>query len=109
MLHVQEQAMQATIAGVHSEQVTFQQQVRSNEYRQHPNPPKFQGRPDENLELWLFQIEEHFAAYVTERNSCDSRFVGMVIPFLGPDMMSWFREFKATLGDNPRTLFLIKQ
>lgn len=87
----------------------FHQQARANKPKQRANPPKFQGRPDEDLELWLFHIEEHFAAYATERDSADSRFVDMVAPFLGPDVMSWYREFKSGAGANPRTWFLFKQ
>ncbi|KAG2813302.1 hypothetical protein PC118_g1589 [Phytophthora cactorum] len=33
----------------------------------------------------------------------------MVVPFLGTDVMSWYREFKTMLGDEPRTWSLFKQ
>ncbi|GMF56186.1 unnamed protein product [Phytophthora fragariaefolia] len=33
----------------------------------------------------------------------------MVVPFLGPDVMSWYREFKASVGDEPRTWTLFKE
>ncbi|KAE8891561.1 hypothetical protein PF003_g24340 [Phytophthora fragariae] len=87
----------------------FAQKSKANQKKQRANPPKFLGKQDEDLELWIFQIEEHFAAYATERESDDSRFVNMVIPFLGPDVMSWYREFKASVGETPRTWSLFKE
>ncbi|GMF48637.1 unnamed protein product [Phytophthora fragariaefolia] len=72
-------------------------------------PPKFNGSAKEDLELWLFQIEEHFSSYAAERDDNDSRFVDVVVPYLGTDVMSWYREFKQTLGEHPRTWYLLKQ
>ncbi|KAG1696750.1 hypothetical protein DVH05_017972 [Phytophthora capsici] len=91
------------------QQAMYEQQARSNVQKQKANPPRFHARPDDDLELWLFQIEEHFAAYADLRESNDSRFVDMVVPFLGTDVMSWYREFKTILGDEPRPWSLFKQ
>ncbi|KAG3072448.1 hypothetical protein PI124_g20688 [Phytophthora idaei] len=107
---VDQQQMQAFMvqqAAYQSEM--FAQQPRANQQKQRDNPPMFLGKPDDDLELWIFQIEEHFAAYTTEGESDDSRFVNMVVPFPGPDAMSWCREFKAVLGEAPRTWALLKE
>ncbi|GMF57979.1 unnamed protein product [Phytophthora fragariaefolia] len=97
-----------------AQQATFQHEMfemraRANCQKQKANPPKFNGRADEDLELRLFQIEEHFATYSVEQNSNDSRFVDMVVPFLNSDVMSWYREFKLAMGENPRPWPLLKQ
>ncbi|GMF20534.1 unnamed protein product [Phytophthora lilii] len=86
----------------------YEMQARANRQKQKANPPKFHGRAEEDLELWLFHIEEHFAAYTAEQNSNDSRFVDMEVPFLGVDVMAWYREFKHAMGSNPRTWPLFK-
>ncbi|OWZ21350.1 hypothetical protein PHMEG_0004112 [Phytophthora megakarya] len=77
--------------------------------KQRAKPPKFMGKQDEDLELSIFQIEEHFAIYTVERDNNDLRFVNLVIPFLRPDVMSWYREFKASIGETPRTWTLFKE
>ncbi|ETK95690.1 hypothetical protein L915_01403 [Phytophthora nicotianae] len=33
----------------------------------------------------------------------------MVVPFLGSDVMSWYRKFKASIGEAPRTWCLFKE
>ncbi|OWZ02665.1 hypothetical protein PHMEG_00025733 [Phytophthora megakarya] len=38
-----------------------------------------------------------------------SHFVDMVVPFLGLDVMPWYREFKHAMGNIPRTWPLFKQ
>ncbi|KAG1683003.1 hypothetical protein DVH05_009457 [Phytophthora capsici] len=117
MMAVQQQAMQfqqQQFQAFMEQQTTFQremfeQQSRVARQKHKAEPPKFHGRAGEDLELWLFAIEEHLSSYARERDSCDSRFVDMVVPFLGPDAMSWYREFKNIVGDQPRTWFLFKQ
>ncbi|KAE9024162.1 hypothetical protein PR002_g11529 [Phytophthora rubi] len=81
----------------------FEKQARASRQISKAEPPKFNGTAKEELELWLFQIEEHFSGYAAERDSNDSRFVDLVVPYLGTDVMSWYREFKHTLGETPRT------
>ncbi|KAG3234009.1 hypothetical protein PI124_g20933, partial [Phytophthora idaei] len=110
MMASQQQQFQAFM----EQQTTFQremfeQQSRVTHQKYKADPPKFHGRADEDLELWLFAIKEHLSGYAREHDSCDSRFVDTVVPFLGPDAMSWYREFKNILGDRPRTWFLFKQ
>ncbi|ETO65836.1 hypothetical protein F444_16903, partial [Phytophthora nicotianae P1976] len=55
----------------------------------------------EMYELWLLHIEEHFAANTLEMERNDSRFVEVVVPFLGVDIMAWYGEFKHAIGTNP--------
>ncbi|ETK88336.1 hypothetical protein L915_07395 [Phytophthora nicotianae] len=116
MLYMRQQAMTTSQQQMHNfmaQQARFQQemyemQARANRQKQKANPPKFYGHADDDLELWLFQIEEHFAAYTLEMGSNDSRFVDMVVPFLGVDVMAWYREFNLAMGPNPRTWSLFK-
>ncbi|KAG2830563.1 hypothetical protein PC113_g21087 [Phytophthora cactorum] len=117
MFSLQQQAIANSQQQIHAfmaQQTRFQQemyemQARANRQKQKANPPKFHGRADDDLELWLFHIEEHFAAYTVEQSSNDSRFVDMVVPFLGVDVMAWYHEFKHAMGSNPRTWPLFKQ
>ncbi|KAF4033806.1 hypothetical protein GN244_ATG14269 [Phytophthora infestans] len=83
----------------------YENQARANTQKQKADPPKFNGKSSEDLELWRFHIEEHFSAYAAERDAPDSRFVDMVVPFLGTEAMSWYRQFKTTLGESPRVDF----
>ncbi|ETP32099.1 hypothetical protein F442_19129 [Phytophthora nicotianae P10297] len=82
---------------------TSQQQMHTfmAQQKQKANPPKFHGRADDDLELWLLHIEEHFAAYTLEMEKNDSRFVEVVVPFLDVDIMAWYGEFKHAIGTNP--------
>ncbi|KAG6618374.1 uncharacterized protein IUM83_01484 [Phytophthora cinnamomi] len=117
MMAVQQQAMQTQQqqfqaflehqARVQNE--LFEKQAKASRQRSKGEPPKFNGSAKEDLELWLFQIEEHFSSYAAERDGNDSRFVDLVVPYLGTDVMSWYREFKQTLGEHPRTWYLFKQ
>ncbi|GMF47113.1 unnamed protein product [Phytophthora fragariaefolia] len=117
MFSLQQQAIATSHQQMHAfmvQQARFQQemyemQARANRQKQKANPPKFHGRAEDDLELWLFHIEEHFAAYTVEMSSNDSRFVDMVVPFLGVDVMAWYREFKHAMGSSPRTWPLFKQ
>ncbi|KAG3152024.1 hypothetical protein PI126_g10722 [Phytophthora idaei] len=117
MMAVQQQAMQ------HQQQqfqafLEHQARVQNEIYEEHARatrqkskaePPKFNITANEDLELWLFQTEEHLSSYAAERDSNDSRFVDMVVPYSGTDVMSWYREFKHTLGETPRAWCVFKQ
>lgn len=110
MLGLQQVAIQASneqMKAFMGQQAEFQQNMLMT--RSKGNPSRFHGLPDEDLELWLFHIEEHFAAYVDLRDSDGSRFVDMVVPFLGTDLMSWYSEFKTAFGESPRAWPLFKQ
>ncbi|GMF40357.1 unnamed protein product [Phytophthora fragariaefolia] len=104
--NLQMQTFMAQLAQFQS--AMYEQQLRANGQKQKANPPRFYGRQDEDLELWLFHIEAHFAVYADLREGNDSRFVDMVVPVLGTDVMSWYREFKTSLGVTPRTWQLFK-
>ncbi|KAG3113224.1 hypothetical protein PI125_g7520 [Phytophthora idaei] len=107
MFSLQQQAIANSQQQMHAfmaQHARFQHemQARANRQKQKSSPPKFHGRADDDLELWLFHIEEHFAAYTVEQSSNDSRFVDMVVPFLGVDVMAWYREFKHAMGSSGR-------
>ncbi|ETK83310.1 hypothetical protein L917_04395 [Phytophthora nicotianae] len=93
MFSMQQQAMATSQQQMHTfmaqhaqfQHEMYEMQSRANRQKQKANQPKFHGRADDDLELWLFHIEEHF------------------------DAMSWYREFKHAMGTNPRTWSLFKQ
>ncbi|GMF43916.1 unnamed protein product [Phytophthora fragariaefolia] len=62
--------------------------------KQKADPPKFNGKASEYLELWLLHIEEHFSVFAAEHDAPDSRFVDMVVPFLGTKAMSCDFDYK---------------
>lgn len=45
----------------------FEHQARANHHKQKIDPPKFSGRCNKDLELWMFHNEEHFSSYSLER------------------------------------------
>ncbi|ETO80889.1 hypothetical protein F444_04710 [Phytophthora nicotianae P1976] len=73
MFSMQQQAMATSQQQMHTfmaQQAQFQHEMyemqsRANRQKQKANQPKFHGRADDDLELWLFHIEEHFAAVMT--------------------------------------------
>ncbi|KAG3107467.1 hypothetical protein PI124_g7251 [Phytophthora idaei] len=91
MFSLQQQAMNTTQQQMHAftaQQARFQHemyemQTRAIRQKQKANTPKFHGRADEDLELWLFHIEAYIAAYTVGQSSNDSRFVDMVVPLGG--------------------------
>ncbi|GMF18606.1 unnamed protein product [Phytophthora fragariaefolia] len=97
MFSLQQQAIATSQQQMHAfmvQQTRFQQemyemQARANRQKQKANTPKFHGCAEEDLELWLIHIEERFLAYTVEMSCNDSRFVDMVVPFLGVDAMAW--------------------
>ncbi|KAE9106991.1 hypothetical protein PF005_g12186 [Phytophthora fragariae] len=110
VMQTQQQQFQAFLeqqARVQNE--LFEKQAKASRQRSKGEPPKFNGSAKEDLKLWPFQIEEHFISYAAERDGNDSRFVDLVVPYLGTNVMSWYREFKQTLGEHPRTWYLFKQ
>ncbi|KAI9980871.1 hypothetical protein PInf_010208 [Phytophthora infestans] len=116
MLIAQQQTMQAQQQQFHAfmqqqallQREMYESQARANTQKQKADPPKLNGKSSEDLELWLFHIEEHFSANAAERDAPDSRFVDMVVPFLGTEAMSWYREFKTTLGESSRVWAVFK-
>ncbi|OWZ04313.1 LOW QUALITY PROTEIN: hypothetical protein PHMEG_00023808 [Phytophthora megakarya] len=104
----QQQVQQFMVQHASFQTEMFAQLSRANQKNQRANPPKFMGKSDEDLELWIFQIEEHFSGYsnvrVTIRGSLTSWF-----HFFGPNVMSWYQELKASIGETPRRWTLFKE
>ncbi|POM64736.1 Hypothetical protein PHPALM_19704 [Phytophthora palmivora] len=109
MFSLQQQAMatsQEQMRAFMQQQARFQREMYEKHAR--ANPPKFHGCADEDMELWLFHIEEHFATPKMDWSSDDSRFLDIVVPFLDVDAMAWHREFKHSTGNNPETWSVFK-
>ena len=102
----QQQQFQAAMV---QQQQGFQQfvaniQAQNRRTPRQGDPPKFEGKPSEDPDLWIFTIEQHYAQFARERESNDtSDFVNIVIQgsSLGPDPMIWYRDLRQSMGDNP--------
>jgi hypothetical protein len=56
-------------------------------------PPTYQGKLDEDLELWFFALEQYYADYHPMMTEESSQFVTMVSIHLGVTPMNWYRQF----------------
>ncbi|OWY95584.1 hypothetical protein PHMEG_00034374 [Phytophthora megakarya] len=73
------------------------------------NPPQFNGKADDDLELWLFSTEQYYSNYSEEMQSNTSDFVNTIFGNLGPGAQTWYREFKIALADRPATWSIFMQ
>lgn len=56
-------------------------------------PPTYQGKLHEDLELWFFTIEQFYADFHPQMTEESSQFVTMISCHLGVTPMNWFRQF----------------
>ncbi|KAG2939119.1 hypothetical protein PC119_g17375 [Phytophthora cactorum] len=91
MQHQQQQLQAFLEHQTRAQNELFEKQARASRQRSKAGPPKLNGTAKEDLELWRFQIEAHFSSYAVEH------------------VMSWYREFKQTLGESPRNWYVLKQ
>ncbi|OWY90358.1 hypothetical protein PHMEG_00041542, partial [Phytophthora megakarya] len=73
------------------------------------DPPQFNGKADDDLELWLFSTEQYYSNYSEEMQSNTSDFVNTIFGNLGPGAQTWYREFKIALADRPATWSIFMQ
>ncbi|POM63288.1 hypothetical protein PHPALM_27414, partial [Phytophthora palmivora] len=114
MMHSQQQ-QQAQMREMTAQQVSFQQQLLSQQtqsrlpQKKKGDPPTFQGNASEDLELWSFSTEQYYAQHREEMNRNTSEFVDMIFANLGTIAQTWFRDLKLSLGaDQPATWDLFK-
>ena len=102
------QQTQQQFQAMMQQQLQFQQHVLAAQHAAKidngkKDPPKFIGKANEDLELWIFTIEQYYGSYAEEMVANDSRFVDLVSPNLGPEAMTWYRAFKNDMNLAPRT------
>ncbi|KAG3118659.1 hypothetical protein PI124_g4107 [Phytophthora idaei] len=97
-IQAQMQQTQMQIAQAQFEQLMLQQGGRNRK----KEPPSYEGKIDEDLELWIFATEEHYASNRALMIADSSDFVTMVSSNLGTTVLNWYRTFSAqreTKGD----------
>jgi hypothetical protein len=125
------QMMQVMMQTQQQQQQRFQQQLQFNTFMAHQaefqrqvltaqtqarmphkkkgDPPTFNGKASEDLELWIFSTEQYYAQYREGMNRDSSDFVDTIFANLGPCAQTWFRDFKLSLGqEQPVTWSLFK-
>ncbi|KAG6614855.1 uncharacterized protein IUM83_04121 [Phytophthora cinnamomi] len=65
-------------------------------------PPTYQGKLDEDLELWFFAVEQFYADYHPQMMEESSQFVTMVSCHLGATPMNWYRQFSLECDSSGR-------
>ncbi|KAF1333396.1 Retrovirus polyprotein, partial [Globisporangium splendens] len=94
MFQAQMQAqMQQTQAQMQQTHIQFEQMLLSQGGSRKKDPPVYEGKLSEDLELWIFATEEYYAAKrgLMEANSSD--FVKMISSNLGKSVLNWYRTF----------------
>ncbi|KAJ0392132.1 hypothetical protein P43SY_010819 [Pythium insidiosum] len=99
-----------------TQQTQFQQQMLAAQLRSRAptkkkgDPPMFNGKADDDLELWIFSTEQYYSDHQEEMQSNSSVFVDTIFANLGTVAQTWFRDFKLSLGpQQPATWALFKQ
>jgi hypothetical protein len=86
-------ATQQLLALVQQQQLLLQQVMSNQGERKKKDPPVYEGKFSEDLELWIFSTEEYYSnrRYLMVDNS--SEFVRMISSNLGKTVMNWYRTF----------------
>lgn len=111
----QQQQQQQQFSAFVAQQAVFQQQMLSAQMqprlpqKKKADPPTFDGKASECIDLWIFSTEQYYAQYREEMTRNSSEFVDTIFANLGPVARTWYRDFKVSLGDNePATWPLFK-
>ena len=59
------------------------------------DPPRYSGKLNEDLELWIFRTEEYYQSKKVLMEEDSSAFVTMISSNLNKTVMNWYREFSA--------------
>ena len=90
----QQQMMQAQMqAQIEQANVRFEQLMFSQGERKKKDPPVYEGKFNEDLELWIFATEEYYASKRRIMEEDSSRFVTMISSNLGKTVLNWYRAF----------------
>lgn len=66
-------------------------------------PPTYEGKLTEDLELWFFSIEQYYADYHPQMVEESAQFVTMISCHLGVSPMNWYRQFSMECDATGRT------
>ncbi|KAG3254618.1 hypothetical protein PI124_g856 [Phytophthora idaei] len=77
--------------------------------RNKPDPPRFECKDSDDLELWIFSTEQYYSEFQTEMHELSSSFSNMMFPNLGVDAQAWFRDVMILIGSSPLTWQLFKE
>ncbi|EGZ05044.1 hypothetical protein PHYSODRAFT_372673, partial [Phytophthora sojae] len=73
----------------------FQQLLASQGERRKKDPPTYEGKFGEDLELWIFATEEYYANKRGIMDADTSDFVTMISSSLGKSVLNWYRAFSS--------------
>ncbi|KAG2990075.1 hypothetical protein PC121_g21761 [Phytophthora cactorum] len=91
------------------QQQILQAQSRPRPARKKSDPPRFEGRDDDDLELWIFSTEQYYTDFQAEMQEASSSFSDMVFANLGVDAQAWYRDVKISQRTSPITWQVFKE
>ncbi|KAE9117701.1 hypothetical protein PF010_g8505 [Phytophthora fragariae] len=88
----------------------FEQLLSSQGERRKKDPPTYEGKFGEDLELWIFATEEYYANKRGIMEADTSDFVTMISSSLGKSVLNWYRAFSSDCDATgmPKTWQLFK-
>lgn len=105
--------MQANQAQMQQTQAQFERmlQIQGQGTSKKKEPPIYEGKLNEDIELWIFATEEYYSNRRTLMEANTSEFVSLISSNLGTSVMNWYRAFatQCTATNIPRTWNLFKQ
>ncbi|GMF62087.1 unnamed protein product [Phytophthora fragariaefolia] len=73
----------------------FEHLLASQGERRKKDPPMYEGKFGEDLELWIFAMEEYYANKRGLMEADTSDFVTMISSSLGKSVLNWYRAFSS--------------
>ena len=92
----QQMFQQAMKEQVEQSNKKFEQIMQNNGDKEKKNPPKYEGRIHEDLELWIYATQKHYAKQKSQMEQNSQLFVDKIYNNLGTTPQNWFREFEKT-------------
>ncbi|POM61728.1 polyprotein [Phytophthora palmivora] len=88
----------------------FEYLLASQGERRKKDPPTYEGKFGEDLELWIFATEEYYANKRGVMEADTSDFVTMISSSLGKSVLNWYRVFSpdCETAGTPKTWQLFK-
>ncbi|OWZ05370.1 hypothetical protein PHMEG_00022552 [Phytophthora megakarya] len=75
----------------------FEYLLGSQGDRRKKDPPTYEGKFGEDLELWIFATEEYYANKRGLMEADTSDFVTMISSSLGKSVLNWYRAFSCNV------------
>ncbi|KAF1329279.1 Retrovirus polyprotein, partial [Globisporangium splendens] len=90
----QQQVFQAQMqAQMQQSNYRFEQLLSSQGDKKKKDPPVYEGKFGEDLELWIFATEEYYSSKKQLMLENSSHFVTMISSNLGKTVLNWYRSF----------------